>query len=49
VVNSIDTLKKSGAHSTNTSDLIVSGSDDFTVKIWDERVKNFIASYELDY
>ena len=49
VVNSIDSLKKSGSHSTNSSDLIVSGSDDMTVKLWDERVKNCIASYELDY
>ena len=45
VVNSIDTLKKRNV----SSEMLVSGSDDFTVKVWDERAKNFIASYELDY
>jgi Prp8 binding protein len=29
--------------------MIVSGSDDYTVKIWDTRAKSFIASYEVDY
>lgn len=28
---------------------MVSGSDDYTVKIWDARVRNFISSYELNY
>lgn len=45
VVNAIDTLRRPGAQ----SELVVSGSDDFTVKLWDERVKNFVRSYELDY
>ena len=27
----------------------MSGSDDMTVKVWDERAKNFIASYESNY
>ena len=39
VVNAIDTRNQ----------VLVSGSDDFTVKLWDERVRNFIASYEVDY
>ena len=42
VVNSID-----AQHSE--SNLIVSGSDDMTVKLWDARVKQSIASYELEY
>jgi WD40 repeat protein len=29
--------------------MLVSASDDFTVKVWDERARNFIASFELDY
>jgi WD40 repeat protein len=45
VVNSIDTLKKRNI----SSEIVVSASDDFTVKMWDERVRNFVASYELDY
>ena len=47
VVNSIDVLNK--ASSVSSSDIVASGSDDMTVKLWDERVKRFIASYELDY
>ena len=42
VVNSIDVVKRG-------SEMIVSGSDDYTVKIWDPRAKSFIASYELNY
>ena len=45
VVNAIDTLRRPGS----LSELVVSGSDDFTVKLWDDRVRNFVASYELDY
>jgi WD40 repeat protein len=45
VVNSFDTLKKRNI----SSEIVVSASDDFTVKMWDERVRNFVASYELDY
>ena len=45
VVNSIDTLKKRNM----SSEILASASDDFTVKMWDERVRNFVASYELDY
>lgn len=45
VVNSIDTLKKRNM----SSEIVASASDDFTVKMWDERVRNFVASYELDY
>lgn len=45
VVNAIDTLRRPGS----LSELVVSGSDDFTVKLWDDRVKNFVASFELDY
>ena len=28
---------------------MVSGSDDLTVKLWDDRVRNYVSSYELDY
>lgn len=28
---------------------MVSGSDDYTVKLWDPRAKQFISSYELNY
>jgi Prp8 binding protein len=45
VVNSIDTLRRAGQQ----SEMVVTGSDDFTVKLWDDRVRNFVASYELDY
>jgi WD40 repeat protein len=45
VVNSIDTLKKRNI----SSEIVASASYDFTVKMWDERVRNFVASYELDY
>ena len=45
VVNSIDTLKKRNM----SSEILASASDDFTVKMWDERVRNFVSSYELDY
>jgi Prp8 binding protein len=45
VVNSLDTLKKSNVQ----SEIVVSGSDDMTVKLWDERVRNYVSSYELDY
>ena len=46
VVNCIDTMRRPGS---TCNEMIVSVSDDFTVKLWDERTKNFIASYELDY
>ncbi len=42
VINSIDSSKRG-------TELIVSGSDDFTVKLWDPRARNFISSYELNY
>lgn len=42
IVNSLDVVKRG-------SELLVSGSDDCTIKIWDPRAKQFIASYELDY
>jgi len=45
VVNAIDTLRRPGS----LSELVVSGSDDFTLKLWDDRIRNFVASYELDY
>ena len=45
VVNSIDTLNKRNM----SSEILASASDDFTVKMWDERVRNFVSSYELDY
>lgn len=41
-MNSIDVQKRG-------SELLVSGSDDYTVKIWDPRAKSFISSYELNY
>ena len=37
-VNGIDVVKKG-------NDLVVSGSDDMTIKIWDPRAKSFISSY----
>jgi WD40 repeat protein len=45
VVNAVDTLRKPN----QSSQLVATGSDDFTVKLWDDRVKNFVASYDLDY
>lgn len=27
----------------------MTGSDDYTVKLWDARARNFISSYELNY
>ena len=45
MVNAIDTLRRPGS----LSELVVSGSDDFTVKLWDDRIRNFVSSFELDY
>jgi Prp8 binding protein len=45
VVNAVDILRKPN----QSSQLVATGSDDFTVKLWDDRVKNFVASYDLDY
>eukprot|EP00347_Sterkiella_histriomuscorum_P007142 403350108 len=42
VVNSVD-CQKIG------SEILVSGSDDYSVKLWDARVRNHISSYELNY
>ena len=44
VVNAIDTYTSSGG-----SELVVSGSDDLSVKLWDVRERNSVATYELDY
>ena len=43
VVNALDST------TTFNNDLLVSGSDDFTVKLWDLRDRNAVATYELDY
>ena len=42
IVNSIDVTKRG-------SELLVSGSDDMTLKIWDPREKSYLASFQLDY
>lgn len=42
VINSVDVSKKG-------TELLVSGSDDNTFKLWDPRVKKYLANYEVNY
>lgn len=46
IVNSVGVL---GSASDERSGILVSGSDDMTVRVWDERDKLASATFELDY